>query len=288
MAKSVVFLRDRFVDEEEAVVPLVDRGYLLGDSVFATLRALGGRVFQARLHVERLRAASASLGIAWPLEHEDVVDLAHEATSRLGALDATLRITLSRGVGSTPGIGTLGPFAPTFSILARPTVLYPAEAYTSGLDTALVTAPRIPAACLPSAFKTGNYLPNILARRELEEKGYIEGIQRAWSGELASGTVSNLFLVRGRELLTPHLASECRPGVTREVLLGLSRRSGLTPLERALGVEDLASADEVFFASTLMECLPVRRIEAIAEYGSFSRTAQLRSALGEAMGSRLE
>jgi branched-subunit amino acid aminotransferase/4-amino-4-deoxychorismate lyase len=109
--------------------------------------------------------------------------------------------------------------------------------------------------------KTGNYLPNVLAKRELERLGMIEGIVLATTDAVVSGVVSNLFLVKDGLLRTPDLASGCRPGVTREIIIRLADALDLRVEERPIAVSDLADADEAFFTNTLMECLPVRRVD---------------------------
>jgi branched-chain amino acid aminotransferase len=275
----VVFLNDRFLgDAEPATVPLTDRGNLFGDSVFATIRWRGGHLFRGALHVERLFAAARDLGIGARFDEPTARALASEAAMRVGVEDVTVRITLSRGVGGV-GIGTIGEMVPTSSILARPTAVYPASAYEAGIETSIVDACRVPSACLPPQHKTGNYLPAILAKRQIEALGRIEGIQRCIDGQISSGTVSNLFLVRDGELITPHLASDCRPGVTRETFLELAPRHGLRPVERRVSDEDLRTAEEAFFANTIMEALPIRMIDGVATYASFVVAKRLREGL---------
>ena len=279
VTNRVVFLNDRFLeDDEPATVPLTDRGNLFGDSVFATIRWMGGCLVRGALHVERLFAAARELGIEARFDEPTARALANEAAIRVGVEDVTVRITLSRGVGGV-GIGTLGAMVPTSSILARPTSAYPASAYETGIETMIVDARRVPSACLPPQHKTGNYLPAILAKRQLEALGRIEGIQRCIDGQISSGTVSNLFLVRDGELITPHLGSDCRPGMTRETLLELAAHQGLRAVERRVTDEDLRDADEAFFANTIMEAMPIRTIHGVATYASIGVAKRLREAL---------
>jgi branched-chain amino acid aminotransferase len=103
----------------------------------------------------------------------------------------------------------------------------------------------------------------VLARREARSRGIGagEGIMLAVDGSLACGTMANLFLVKGDQLLTPSLASGCRAGVTREVVLELAQRVGLTPREETLPVEALWDADEAFFTSSRVECLPIAAVD---------------------------
>jgi branched-chain amino acid aminotransferase len=144
---------------------------------------------------------------------------------------------------------------------------YPAEGYADGLRTIVVGPRRIPPACLDPAWKTGNLLPQVIARRELEATGLTEGIQLAVDGSVASGTIANVFLVRAGELVTPDVASGARPGVTREALLELAPACGLRAVEQRVELTELDAAEEAFFASTVMECLPIRSIDGRRDYG---------------------
>jgi branched-chain amino acid aminotransferase len=260
MAEGLVWIGGRFVAPAEARVSLFDRGYLVGDSVFATLRAHGGRPFRLDAHLESLARGAEALGIALAPAGAALADRVRETLARSGLAEAAIRITLSRGEGPG-GIATAACTAPTLSVAVRPFVPYPAEAYESGIASGLVTTRRIPPECLDPALKTGAYLPNVLARRELEARGMIEGIMRSVAGAPLSGTVSNLFLVVGGRLLTPSVESGCRPGITRGALLELAGPLGIAAEMRALNMADLDAAEEIFFSNALMEVLPVASLE---------------------------
>lgn len=275
---TVIFLEDRFLSsKEEAKVSLFDRGYLFGDSVFETLRAYGGRVAHLGAHLGKLERAGRVTGIALPLAGEALARRVQEAVDRCAESSAYVRVTVSRGEGGE-GIGTRSADRPVLSIIARAFEGYPQSAYARGVDTVTLAHRKVPAACLDPDLKTGNYLPNILGRREIEARGMLEGLVLSVEGEIVSGTVSNVFFVEGDRLLTPHLASGCRAGVTRARLLELASNVGLAPAERALRPEDVARADEAFFANTLMECLPVRSLDGRA-LGSASEGAWTRRLL---------
>jgi branched-subunit amino acid aminotransferase/4-amino-4-deoxychorismate lyase len=107
----------------------------------------------------------------------------------------------------------------------------------------------------------------------------LEGVMLSVDGEVVSGAVSNVFLVRGPSLVTPHAASGCRPGVTREVLLELAAVLSIPVEERRVEPEELASADELFFANTLMDCLAVSTFDGRVLPGGRVVTDRLRAAL---------
>ena len=257
---EVVYLGGRFLEPAESpAVSLFDRGYLFGDTVFETLRAYGGVPFRLARHLQRLEYSARALGITLPAASEELDALVRAAMARSRLLDAYIRVTVSRGEGPG-GISPAGCDRPVLSIVVRPLEPYPAEAYARGIRSEVVATRRIPASCIDPAAKCGNYLPSILARRELDRAGMIEGVQLAVDGQVVSGTVSNLFLVEGGRLRTPHLASGCLPGITRSAVLELAAGVGVVPSEERVDVPDLHRADEVFFTNSLMECLPVAQI----------------------------
>lgn len=258
---EVIFLGDRFVSPEEARVSLNERGYLFGDSAFETLRGYAGFVFRLERHLERLAHSARVLALPLPLPVNEMAERVREAVARSPHPDTYIRVTLSRGEGGA-GISTRGFERPTFSIVVKPLRPYPAEAYAQGIRTQVVGPRKVPPECLDPTIKSGgSYLPSIIARQELDRQGMVEGVQLAVAGHVVSGLVSNLFVISGQRLLTPDLASGCLPGITREALLQVAPAVGLTPVETRLSVDTLFQADELFFANSLMECLPVRQLE---------------------------
>lgn len=255
---------------DEARVALDDRGYLLGDGVFATLRGYDGVCFRKADHLAGLLRGAELLGLGLPEgAARDALDLlCDEAARRTGERDAYVRITLTRG--------------PRLSILARALDAPPEDAYARGVQAVTVRTRRRPP--LDPVVKTTSYALEIAARREAEAAGAAEGVQLALDGALAGGAMSNLFAVAGRRLLTPSVESGCRDGVTRRAVLALAARAGLEAAEARLAPEVLFEADELFFTSTRVECLPLSRLDGRALASTFPKTAALRALLREEAG----
>ena len=240
---TVIFLGDRFVDD--ARVSLLDRGYLLGEGAFATMRAYRGRCFRAERHLAQLAKAARAFELTLP---DAAIERANEAATRVGTDDVRVRVTVSDTA---------------FSIIAEPLAAPAAADYASGVDVVIVAARRIPPACFDgAAAKTLSYAPSMLAQREARARDAAEGIQLTLDGALACGTVANLFVVLGDELATPSLDSGCRPGVTREAVLELAPTLGLRPVERRIDPSE--PFDEAFLTNTRIEVLPIARLDARA------------------------
>lgn len=266
---------------EEARVPVTDRGYLLGEGVFATLHGYDGVCFRAERHLQVLARGAAMFGLTLPLGIERLLAVVDEAAARTRAKDAYVRVTLTRGAEGDH---------PVLSVLSRPLVTPSAEDYERGVGAIVVTARRFPPACMDGTVKTTSYAPQVLARRESVARGVGEGegIMLAVDGSLACGTMANLFVVRGDTLLTPSLASGCRAGVTREAVLEIAAGVGLTAREEVLDPALLDEADEVFFTSSRVECLPIAAVDGRAVGGGRTearvrhpRTTELRAQLRE-------
>ena len=264
---------ERLAPGQTPQVSMLDRGFLLGDSVFETLRWRAGRAIAWPLHAERLRAACAAFGLS---EDAGMVDemfaVGAELARELGEEDVTVRVTVSRGVGGS-GLAIAPDASLTRAVWARQSVLYPAHAYATGIETCIVQTRRIPRACLDTRFKSGCYLPAVQARRELGAR--LEGIMLTVDGRVASGTVSNVFLVRDGVLCTPGLDSDCRDGVTRTRILALAARHGIPTREGDVSIAELETADEVFFCNTLMECLPVQTLTSVELPGASPRRSEV-------------
>ncbi len=253
---SAVYFEGRFVapQGEEARVPVTHPGYLLGDGVFATMRGYDGVCFRAERHLAILSRGAELFGLPLPVGKDRLIAIADEAASRTRVRDAYVRVTLTRS-----GDDEL----PSLSIVSRPLDVPDASDYANGVKAVIVSARRIPPACVDPTVKSTSYAPLVLARREARAGGIGagEGIMLAVDGSLACGTMANLFLVKGDELHTPAITSGCRAGVTRELVLELALRVGLTPQEGTLPVEALFEAEEAFFTSSRVECLPIASVD---------------------------
>jgi branched-subunit amino acid aminotransferase/4-amino-4-deoxychorismate lyase len=82
-----------------------------------------------------------------------------------------------------------------------------------------------PDATSPS-IKSLNYLNNILARIEANDRGADEALMLDGQGYVSEATVDNFFIVTDHALLTPPTATNLK-GVTRETLLGVAVALGI-------------------------------------------------------------
>jgi len=252
-------LNGRIVAQEDACVSVFDRGFLYGDGVFETLRVYNGKVFRREAHWDRLRRSAALIRLELPFDESEY----HERLDRVievnGWKEAVARVTVSRGIGQRSFTLNYDQ-RPTSVFTARPFRSYPEEDYEKGVAAIFATTRRMNPAALNPAAKSANYLNSVLAKAEADDAGAFDAIMLNQDGLLTEGSVTNLFLVRGTQLLTPSLESGVLPGITRATVLELGQKVGLEPSETALKTDDVFMSDEVFLTNTTVELLPVVRI----------------------------
>jgi branched-chain amino acid aminotransferase len=247
-----------------------DRGFQLGDGVFETLRARGGRPTELAEHTARLRRSADGLGIELP---DDVAARLAGGIDELLAAegldgpegDASVRITVSRGAWTSRGL--LPPpsvhLVATITIQAWPVVPAPPGHLEHGLSLVASAVRRDPSNPIVT-LKTTSRADYVFARLEARRAGAEDAIFLTMSGHLSEATTANLFLVRTapdgvEELATPSLDCAILPGTTRSWLLRWAEGAGLRPLEGRLTPDELAAASEAFMSSSVAGVLPITR-----------------------------
>jgi len=266
---SHVWVNGAIVEAGEAVLTAFDRGFQLGDGIFETLRARGGRPTELPEHLARLRGSAAGLAIALPhdvdaLLERAIDDLLAAETLAGPDADASVRITVSRGAFF--GRGLLPPDehpAPTIVVQAWPVAPTPTSHLEVGLHLMASGVRRDPENPL-SALKTTSRADYVYARLEARTAGADDALFLTIDGFLSEATSANLFVVRpggdgAAELATPSLACAILPGTTRDWILRWAASVGLQPMEGWLTTRDLAEADEAFLSSSVAGILPVTR-----------------------------
>ena len=253
MANDNVYLSGRIIPAGEAAISVSDAGLLYGASAFTTMLGHNGAVFRFDRHLKRLMETVELLS----LQTDATPELLKDATCRLlkanELTDARIRITLSPG--------SIHRKQPTTLITAEPLPDYPGWWYDKGL-TVVVTSFKQVAGDPTFGYKTGCYLPRVLARQETAAKGAAEALWFTTTNHLAEACFNNVFLVLHGELVTPPLDTPVLPGVVREAVIELCGAIGIDcHADRQLTVHDMLSEEEMFLTGSCMGIRPVVRIE---------------------------
>lgn len=258
--KSLVYVNGRITPPERARVSALDRGFLFGDGIFETMRAYGGVVFRLEEHIERLRGSAALTGIALPGGGEGLEGVVGSVLRKSGLMEAYLRLSVTRGVGGpVPHPGEEA--APTVVVICRPLAPPPPSAYRNGVAAVISKSTRIPGVAFDRRVKSHSYQASVLARIEAAERGAYEALLADEAGRLVEGAMSNFFIVKSGVLATPPADRDILHGVTRAEIIRAARVAGIGVSEKKITKKALFSADECFLTTSLVEALPVTRVD---------------------------
>lgn len=246
-------------DPDTAVVPVFDRGFLYGDSIYEVLRTAGGRPIDLGPHLVRLRRSGELIEL--PVAPDELLERAIADTLAAAANpEAYVRVVITRGAGEI-GLDIDLADTPRTIVIVRPLVMPAAELYEHGVDLWIASVQRTSPRAVDPSVKSGNYLNNILALREARRAGAYEALMCDAAGRIAEGATSNIFCVRAGALFTPALDIGLLAGITRHRVIELARASGLDVHQGELVPEVARSADEAFITSSIRGVMPVRRID---------------------------
>jgi branched-chain amino acid aminotransferase len=261
-SRNRVWLNGRLLSPEDAAVPIAAHGVLYGDGLFETVRVYAGHPFRLDRHLERMLAGARVLGLDLVWGPQALATAVCDTVAGCGLREAAVRITALRGVGPPgPDIAECGE-AIVF-ITARAYAGYAERIYREGARSVIASTLQSERSPLCHV-KSVSYLNHVLARTEARQAGADEALLLNSRGELAEGSVSNVFARFGDRLVTPPPESGCLPGIARREVIELAPGLGLQVQETPLMLSEFLDADEALLTNSLMEVAPLVTVGAHA------------------------
>jgi len=238
----------------ETSVSALDRGLQYGDGLFETLAVAVGRPALWERHLQRLESGCRRLAIPPPSREL----LFAEAASVIDARQrGVLKILVSRGVGGR-GYRPPAPAESTRIVSFHPWPDYPQQWWLEGIrmrvcNTRLGESPAL------TGIKHLGRLEQVLARAEWDDPEIAEGLMLDITNRPVEGTMSNLFVWRDGNLITPGRCGVA--GVMRGLVMETAREQGIPVQLRDLELDDLEQAEALFMTNSLIGIWPVRELE---------------------------
>lgn len=255
----MIYHNGTFLLPDEFRINPDDRGLLLGDGIFETMRVYEGRVFCLHAHYERMAHGAGILKIPVPVTAGAFETAILELIGKNGLdnKNATIRVTLTRG----PGLRGLLPPAniqPTLMITATP---FSAQAQKP-LTLHICKQTRRNEQSPLSQIKSLCYLDNILARMEAIENHADDAILLNTKGHIASASAANIFMVSDKGvIITPTIEEGVLPGITRHTIISICKDNNIPLVEKSVTIEELNTAKEVFISNSVIEIQAVFSID---------------------------
>ncbi len=251
----IVYFNGQTMPKEEVRISPEDRGFLFGDGVYEVIRVYGGKLFEAKAHLDRLTRSLRELKIPFPgvdrlegISHRLLVE------NGLETGDAAVYIQITRGSAKRKHAFPPADTPPTVYLSAYgfdP----PKKEWEEGAKVVLVPDIR----WTRCDIKSVALLPNVMAAQQAAEAGAKEAVF-VRDGAVTEGAHTNFAAVLDGEIRTAPLSNLILPGITRQVALSLCRERGLPVTEYPVLESELEAAEEAMIWGTTTEIMPVVRI----------------------------
>ncbi|MBU0671771.1 MAG: aminotransferase class IV [Candidatus Margulisbacteria bacterium] len=259
MTKGKAYLNGKIVPLEQAVIPVSDRGFLYGDGVFESLRTYHTKPFQLEEHIKRLLRGAKLLRLR-ALPSAAQLKLAILKTLAANKYkESYIKVIITRGATKGHGLSPKQAVGkPSIIILVEPQKPYPNKIFTLGWKAIIssIVRPDVPA----SKIKSLNYVNNVLAKAEASRAGADEAIMFDEKGNVAEGTISNIFVVKHGILNTPPKEAPILAGLTRDLVIKLAKQSAFPVVEKVITPKELYTADECFVTFSGAGVVPLTRV----------------------------
>jgi branched-chain amino acid aminotransferase len=249
-------MNGKLVKEEEAKISVFDHGLLYGDGIFEGIRIYNSTIFKLDEHIERLYFSAKAILLDIPLNFKDMKEAVLNTVRANKLQDGYIRLVITRGTGDL-GLNPLKCETPTIIIIANKIALYPKSLYEKGLDVITVPTRRNLTESINPAIKSLNYLNNILAKIEANNSGFPEALLLNQEGFVSECTGENIFIVKGKKVITPPICAGVLGGITRDTIQEICDKLELPFIETNLTRYDIFSADEAFLSGTAAEIVAV-------------------------------
>ena len=245
----------------EARIPVLDRGFLYGDSVYEVFRTYRGIPLFMEAHFDRLENSAQLVQMTISQSREELTAEIRRTIRSTGATpddNVYVRYQITRGEGPID----LHPDKnqqTRYVIIVTPLKSWNPKHYSVGMSMAIPSVRRNPTNALDPNIKGGNYLNNVIAVMQARKRGADESLILSAEGYVTEASNSNVWFVIDDEVVTPGTGN--LRGLTKAAILEGCEKRGVKAYERQIHSDELGSATECFVTSATREVMPVYCLE---------------------------
>jgi D-alanine transaminase len=251
----MIYLNGKFMSIEEAVIPVLDRGFIFGDGVYEVIPVYSRRPFRVDGHLQRLQASLDSIRLDNPHTETEWRQLIGRIVERNKPDDQSLYLQITRGVARRDHAFPANA-VPTVFMMSSPLLPPTPDQIAQGVGAITVPDNRWSRCDI----KSTALLPNVLLRQLAVDAGCAEALLLR-DGFLTEGSASNAFVIRDGIILAPPKSNRILPGITYDLVLELAAGNDVAYEVRDITASELVSANEIWVSSSSREILPVTTLD---------------------------
>jgi D-alanine transaminase len=255
----IVHVNGAFVPYEEALIPIMDRGFLFADGIYEVCCVLEGRLVDNEAHLARLERSLGEIRIRNPHDRSEWTRLEEELVARNELAEGLVYMQVTRGVAERdfafPADAT-----PSVVMFTQPKSILHSPTAETGIGVVTVEDIR----WKRRDIKSVALLAQVMAKQAAAEAG----VGEAWmveDGFVTEGSSSTAFIITpDRRIVTRPLSNAILPGITRVAVMRLAAEAQMPVDERLFSVAEARGASEAFITSASSLVMPVVSIDGVS------------------------
>ena len=264
MSQNLSLINGEFKDS----ISVYDRGLAYGDGFFETMlwdsleeknEINVGVEFWLR-HLRRIKDGCKLMQINLPFDEEIIRqrNLILKASLK-EKKSGLLKMVVTRGVGGR-GYKFERNMIPTIIFLSLPKPKVKKEYFKSGVVVKICKTQLSQNTNL-FGYKHLNRLDSVLARSEWEDENIFEGVFVDSKKNILEGTMTNIFFVHKKTLITPPIIDSGINGVMRQVIIDNAKFFFDKVVIQKINLKDIEKFDQMFLTNSVLKVIPVIRFE---------------------------
>lgn len=259
-------INNKITPIDQAQIPITDRGFLFGHSLFETILVYQGKIIQWQAHFERLKQGCLKSLIAVPHEselHSLAKKVIAEQIKQQGASTSdklSLRIMVTGGNSLDLAIknSETDPQNSNVMMICRAASLPNQDMLDKGISLASCPDVRNPALL---DVKSTHYLFNLLALENAKAQGFDDALFVRKHSFTESTTANFIWLDHKFQVHSAPFDQNCLPGTTLSLLVKIFEKKGIPFSWKALTQKNVFQCQGAAIVSSLRGVLAVRQID---------------------------
>ena len=260
-----IWYNSNIIPWEEANTHVMSHVLHYGSGVFEGIKCYntpkGPAIFRLDDHIDRLFESANSYRMKVDISKEEIINGCKDIVSANNLSDCYIRPIIFYGydtLGVNPKDCPLNTAIACFFWGAY----LGDDGLQKGVDVTVSPYQKISYKAMPTTAKaSGQYMNSLLSVTEAKNRGYDEAILLNAEGDMAEGSGQNLFYIKDGIVHTNDEKSSILLGITRDSILTICKDLNIESKIHRFSLDDLLSADEVFFTGTASEVTPIRSID---------------------------
>ena len=252
-----VYLNNKYVNYKDAKIHIEDRGFQFSDSVYEVIKVINSKLLDIEFHLSRLKYSTSELNFNFKINKPSLKNIFLSLVKKNQLKNGIIYLQITRGIQ---------PREHAYKKNLKPNIIiYTAKKKFNLPDKnykgyKAITYPDIRWG--RPDIKTTSLLANILAATEASKQGAYETIL-VKGKKVTEAAHSNVWIVRGKKIITHPANKEILKGVTRTVLKKIINSLNLKLIEREFSIKELMKAEEVFITSSGSLVTPITQVDKI-------------------------